>query len=247
MRSLILTSIVVLAAACGGGGASTSGAATATAAAATGGGTTATSAPASAAPVTAAPTAKPPTFLDLVGAAKTASYKVTYKWTGTGQGQSIAAEQTWYVMGASSRFDFSGPEGSISMFDLKDGAYMCVSSPDQPATCLGPTPKDAALQGNQGAAFSLRIEDKPDQFDPTFEGVRSIAGQSAQCFGLKDKAAAGAVGLDTSRICYASNGVPLLMESKGAGFDMRFEATAFSTNVTDADFRLPATPVKFGP
>lgn len=247
MRGLILISIVVLATACGGGGASTSGAATATAAATAGGGTIATPAPASAAPATAAPTAKPLSFLDLVGAAKTASYKVTYKWTGTGQGQSIAAEQTWYVMGANSRFDFSGPEGSISMFDLKDGAYMCVSAPGQAVTCLGPTPKDVALQGNQGAAFSLQIEDKPDQFDPTFEGVRTIAGQSAQCFGVKEKPVAGALGLDTGRICYASNGVPLLMESKGAGFDMTFEATAFSTSVTDADFRLPATPVKFGP
>ena len=241
MRSLVIASIVVLAAACGGGGAATP--------QATAGATTAagTAAPASAAPATAAPTAKPPSFLDLVGAAKTANYKVTYKWTGTGQGQSVAAEQTWYVMGANSRFDFSGPEGSISLFDLKDGAYMCVSAPGQPVTCLGPTPKDAALQGNQGAAFSLQIEDKPDQFDPTFEGVRTIAGQSAQCFGIKEKAVSGALGLDTGRICYAANGVPLLMQSKGTGFDMTFEATAFSTNVTDADFRLPATPVKFGP
>ena len=245
MRSPILIATIVLlaAAACGGGGTSTSAGATATAAgtaAATAAGTTAAPAASPAA------TAKAPSFLDLVGAAKTASYKVTYKWTGTGQGQSIAAEQTWYVMGASSRFDFSGPEGSISLFDLKDGAYMCISAPGQAATCLGPTPKDAALQGNRGAAFSLQVEDKPDQFDPTFEGVRTIAGQSAQCFGLKEKVVSGALGLDSGRICYAANGVPLLMESKGAGFDMTFEATAFSTNVTDADFRLPAAPVKLG-
>ncbi|HEX4744720.1 MAG TPA: hypothetical protein VFW12_08635 [Candidatus Limnocylindria bacterium] len=243
-RSLFPAAIVLLAAAaCGGGGASTSGTTTATPAASAAATTAGTTAPATASP---AATAKAPSFLDLVGAAKTASYKVTYKWTGTGQGQAIAAEQTWYVMGASSRFDFSGPEGSISLFDLKDGAYMCITAPGQPATCLGPTPKDAALQGNQGAAFSLQVEDKPDQFDPTFEGVRTIAGQSAQCFGLKEKVVSATPGLDSGRICYAANGVPLLMESKGAGFDMTFEATAFSTNVTDADFRLPAPPVKFG-
>lgn len=77
--------------------------------------------------------------------------------------------------------------------------------------------------------------------------MRSIAGQSAQCFGIKEKAVAGAFGLETGRICYAANGVPLLMQSKGTGYDMTFEATAFSTSVSDADFKLPATPIKFGP
>lgn len=244
MRLIACLVAVSLVVACAGGASTTT--AVATPAAATGA-TSGTTAPAATAAPTAAATPKPPSFLDLVGAAKTANYKVTYKWTGTGDGQSIAAEQTWYILGDNSRFDFTTPEGSISVYDLKDGSYMCVTAPGQPASCLGPTPKDNALQGNKGAAFSLQVESKPDQFDPTFEGVRSIAGQSAQCFGVKEKVAAGPLGLDAGRICYAANGVPLLMQSKGVGYDMTFEATSFSTAVAEADFKLPVTPIKFGP
>lgn len=234
-------------AACGGGGGTT----TAPQGGATGAATTAPAAatpttPAPAAP-TAAPTARPPAFLDLVGAAKSATYKVTYRWTGTSGGQTIAAEQTWYVMGARSRFEFSTPEGKLSVFDLPEGSFMCVAAgaygPE--VTCLG-TPKDAALQGNQGAAFTLQVEERPDQFDPTYEGARTIAGQGAQCFSLQGRSGAGLAGLDSGRMCYAPNGVPLLMQSKGQGYDMTFEATAYSTSVSEADFKLPAVPVKLG-
>ena len=247
MRRLGLAAVLVLAAC--GGGASTGGTTAATSAPQ---GAAATSAPATSAPAaaaTAAATAKPPSFGDLVAAAKNATYKVTYKWTGTGGGESIAAEQTWYVRGTQSRFDFTMKGmGVVAMYDIAEGSFMCTGQEDQATyktewTCLG-GPKDATIgQSNPGAAFSLAVEDRPDQFDPTFEGVRTIAGQTAQCFAVKDKVGAQ---FQEGRMCYGATGIPLLMRSKGSGYDMTFEATAFSTTVTDADFKLPAPPMKLG-
>ncbi|HET8568139.1 MAG TPA: hypothetical protein VFM93_04025 [Candidatus Limnocylindria bacterium] len=245
MRALGLAAVVVLAA-CGGGA---SPAGTAATSAPVGAAATPASAPTAAATPAPAATPKPPAFADLVGAAKNASYKVTYKWTGTSGGESVAAEQTWYVRGTQSRFDFSVKgQGSMSIFDLAEGAFMCVGRENDQTyktewTCLG-GPKDATIaQANPGAAFSLTVEDRPDRFDPTFEGTRTIAGQTAQCFTLKDKVGGE---FQEGRMCYSAAGIPLLMHSKGAGFDMTFEATAFSTSVTDADFKLPAAPTKFG-
>lgn len=103
-------------------------------------------------------------------------------------------------------------------------------------------PKDRALQQNQAAAFDLQIKERPDQFDPTFEGARQIAGQTAQCFAVK----ALLVGFAEGRICYSASGIPLLIASKGPGFETSKEATSFGTTVPDADFKLPVTPTKLG-
>jgi hypothetical protein len=238
MRAIALAA-VVLAAACGGG------AAPATTGEQTGAGTgvAATSAPAAGAAATgaAASAATGPSFASILGAAKTANYKVSYKWTTTADGKTETAEQTWYQLGAKSRFDFSTKDGSISFYDLTDGSFMCTR--DKETMCLG-MPKEAGLAANPGAAFQLEVEDRPDRFDPTFEGTRQIAGQSAQCFALGTIAAAAA-GVQ-SRICYSSSGIPLLIQQKITGLDFTFEATSFSTNVSDADFVLPAKPITYG-
>lgn len=238
-RRLIVTLTVALAVACGGGASPESGISTAPTAA-----PTAAPAPAGAGTATATPapaaTVKPPSFADLVSQGKSAEYKVTYKVQTTAGGQTVGIEQKWYVKGKRSRFDFSTKEGSVSLFNLEGGTHVCTSVQtgdyETETSCFG-MPKDQALQQNQAAALDLQIKDKPDQFDPTFEGTRQIAGQAAQCFAVKARVA----GLGESRICYSAGGIPLLIASKGQGFETSLEATSFSTTVPDADFRLPAT------
>ena len=227
---------IALVAACGGGASTATGAATP--APATSG---ATAAPAA---TTAAASARPstPSFLDFANAAKNAQYKVTYKVTASGGGEARAGEQTWYVKGPLSRFDFKTAEGSISAFDLADGYYTCLSGGGGPATCFS-APKDQALGMNQAAAFDIAVRDTPGQLDPTYQGVQTIAGQSGQCFLVK-----GAVlGGGEYRTCYTTSGIPLLISTKDRGSEYTMEATAFSTSVSDGDFKLPATPVKLGP
>lgn len=193
------------------------------------------------------PPSKPaePSFLDLAKTAKAASYKVTYRMSGTSGGETMSGDQTWYIKPPKSRFDFSladgGQTGTASMYILEDGLYLC-SSQDGSMTCLK-MPKEQAAQQNQGSQVQGDVQGNPDQFDTTYQGTRQIAGQQAQCFALKPKGAAQA-GFTQGTFCYETQGIPLLMQSKGQGLDMSMEATSFSASVTDADFKLPAQPME---
>lgn len=226
--------LVLVSLACGDGTAGPSPAATAAAPTAAPTAAAATPAP------TAAPTPAAPAFLDVLKTAKLATYRVTYKWSGTAGGTAISGEQSWYVKPPKSRFDFSATIGGattrVSAFVLESATYVCLAGGGQ-NFCLQ-QPQAQALQQNPGALAQGSIGDRPDQFDPNYEGSRTIAGQTAQCYAVKPKTATEA--FVEARFCYSAQGVPLLIQSKAQGYDSLLEATAFSTNVSDSDFTLPA-------
>lgn len=192
-----------------------------------------------------APTSKPaePSFLDIMNSGKQAAYKVTYRISGTSSAEKMSGEQTWYIKPPKSRMDFSlsetGAAGNASLYLLGDGVVMC-SKAGGATTCLK-MPKTQAMQQNQGATAQEQVQEKPGDFDVKYQGTRDIAGQQSQCFALKPKGSAQA-GFTEGTFCYSKQGAPLLMESKGAGFDMKMEATSFNTSVSDADFQLPSAP-----
>jgi hypothetical protein len=229
-RTLAPLAAIVLAVACGGQSSTTQPSSTASAPAAA-----ATSAAASRATATAGG----PKLVDVVKGGALASYKVSYTWSTSGAGQSTTSQQTWYYKPPKARYDLSiGQGGSFSIFLLEDGTYFCTSSGG--SSFCQKTSDQAGLQQNQAADFDLQIRQRPDQFDATYQGTRTIAGQQAQCFGVSSHTV-GASGDTTA--CYSSNGVPLLWQSKSQGQEVTMEATSFSTTVTDADFSLPA-PVR---
>ncbi len=229
MRSIWLCALTVLVAACGGSAAPAAQAPTVTtAAAATAAATASTSAPAA--------TPSGPNVADLLKAGKLSTYKVTYKWTIVAGGQTQTSEQTWYYKAPKARFDFSAGPGSLfSVFTLEDGTYVCTTAGGQ--SFCQKSPGGSGLDANPAASFGLQFQDHPEQFNASFQGTRSIAGQTAQCYGVKS-IAAGAFGDVTS--CYSSNGVPLLTKMTSQGQEFTMEASNFSTTVTDADFKLPA-------
>jgi len=89
----------------------------------------------------------------------------------------------------------------------------------------------------QARLSRYQLQGDPTKFNAAFTGSQTIAGQQAQCYNVKSLAG-GAFG-DVST-CYSSNGVPLKTTITAQGTSVTMEATAFSTNVTDADFALPA-------
>ena len=164
------------------------------------------------------------------------TYKATYKWSITAGGQTQTSEQTWYYKSPNSRFDFSaGPGATFSVFSLTDGTYLCTNAGGQ-AFCQK-SGDQAAFGQNPAADFALQLQGDPSKFNASFAGTQTIAGQSAQCYSVKSLAG-GAFGDVTS--CYSSNGIPLKTTINGQGTTLVMEATAFSTTVTDADFKLPA-------
>lgn len=184
-------------------------------------------------------TASGPNIADLLKAGKLSSYKVTYKWTITGGGQTQTSEQTWYYNAPKARFDFSaGPAaggGTFSVYTLEDGTYLCTSAGGQ--SFCQKSPPGSGLDANPAASFGLQLQDNPDRFNSSFQGSRSIAGQTAQCYGVK--ALTGSAFGDVTS-CYSSTGVPLLTQIKSQGQEFTMEATNFSTSVSDADSKLPA-------
>lgn len=230
MRRIAIGVLAILLAACGGAAAPAVPASTPTAAPTT----TTVSQPAASAP---APAATPggPNIGDILKAGKTSSYKVTYKWTTTAGGQTQTSEQTWYYKPPLARFDFAaGPGATFSVYSLPDGTYVCTGAGGQLFCQKGPA--GSGLDANPAASFGLQLQDHPEQFNSSFAGTRSIAGQSASCYAVK--ALTGATFGDVTS-CYSTGGVPLYTQIKSQGSEFTMEASGFSTSVSDADFVLP--------
>jgi outer membrane lipoprotein-sorting protein len=230
MRLLpVLATTLIALSACSGAATTTAGATAATTTAAA-----TTQAAGTAAPATASG----PSILDLLKAGKATTYKATYKWSITAGGQPTqTSEQTWYYKAPNSRFDFSaGPGATFSVFSLTDGTYVCTTAGGQ-AFCQK---TDAALGQNPAADLALQLQGDPSKFNASFTGSQTVAGQQAQCYNVKSLAG-GAFGDVTT--CYSTNGIPLKTTINSQGTTLVMEATAFSTTVTDADFKLPA-PVR---
>lgn len=231
MKRFGICAFAILMAACGGAASpSAQGPASTTAATTTAGAT-----PGATAAAAAQATSSGPNIADILKAGKLTSYKVTYKWTTTAGGQTQTAEQTWYYKAPKARFDFSaGPGATFSVYTLEDGTYVCTSASGQSFCQKGPA--GSGLDANPAASFGLQLQDHPDQFNSSFTGTKSLAGQTAQCYGVK--ALTGAAFGDVTS-CYSSSGVPLFTQIKSQGQEFTMEASSFSTTVSDADFVVP--------
>lgn len=232
MRVLIVLMAAAIALAACGGAASPSAQGPAATTAAGASGATSTQSSTTAAPATASG----PNIADVLKAGKATTYKATYKWSITAGGQTTTSEQTWYYKAPNSRFDFSaGPGASFSIFSLADGTYVCTNAGG--SSFCQKSADQGAFGQNPAADFALQLQGDPTKFNASFTGSQSIAGQQAQCYSVKSLAG-GAFG-DVST-CYSSAGVPLKTTITSSGSTLTMEATAFTTNVTDADFKLPA-------
>jgi hypothetical protein len=236
--SAVLVLALMIAASCGGGTnpstVTTTGAAATNAVAATGSGV---------------PSAGSPSFVQILGSAKTSEYKVTYKLTATGGAEGFSGEQSWYFKPPKARFDFSssvsGQTALVSLYSLPDGTFMCFGGTGQTAQCIGMSGLDTALQQNPAAAFQESFIQHPDQFNGVLVETRQIAGQQAHCYDVKATTAATA-GLADGRFCYSTQGIPLLQRFAVQGGTWSMEATNLSTTVPDSDFALPATATIIG-
>ena len=229
--SAVLAFALVIAASCGG----TTPAVTAT------NGATATSAVVATA--SAGPSATGASFGQIIGAARTSEYKVTYKLSAAGAG-----EQSWYFKPPKARYDFStsagGQTSTVSIYALPDGAYMCFGGTGVAAQCIGMSGLDTALQQNPAALFQQSMFQHPEQFNAVLVETRQIAGQQAQCFDVKSTVVTATVG--DGRFCYSPQGIMLLQRFGAGGGALDMEATSLSTTVPDSDFALPAKATIIG-
>lgn len=181
---------------------------------------------------TASPT-KAASFLDLISAGKRIAFKVAYKTT-TANGQP-ATEQTLYAKGTSLRWDLPSEMGDSSIFITPAGTVTCIKAQNTCLKLLGGTPQ---LSG--GASVLDAVLSHPELYGASPAGPRTIAGTQASCFAVVDT---GRPSTGNGTMCFSAQGIPLLTQWSGAAGDFTMEATAFSTTVTDDDFK-PYAPVK---
>ena len=227
MKLLPLLAIALIATACGGGAAPA-----ANAPATTAGRASTTAAATSAAPATTSG----PNIADVLKAGKAATYKVTYNLTVSAGGQNVTSTQTWYSKSPNARFDFAAGGGTVSVYALPDATYTCTTAGGS-TSCQKSAGSQGAFAQNPAADFAMQLQANPGQFSASFAGTQTIAGQQAQCFAVKGVATSG---FGDATTCYTSSGVPLKTTLSAQGQTVTMEATAFTTNVSDADFVPPS-------
>jgi hypothetical protein len=229
----LVTSFVV---ACGGAAPATTTGATATSASGAGTGAPATAATGGGA---ASPASNQPNFTDVLAAAKLSQYKVTYKMTVTGAGDT-GGEQTWYFKPPRSRFDFSttagGQKTTISLFSLPEGTFYCFGT-GAVSQCVTASGVGSPLDSNPAATVQRALLENPAQYGATFKETRTIAGQQGLCY-----AVAASTTFQSGTFCYTKEGLALLSQFTAAGSTISMEATQLSTTVPDSDFVLPSMP-----
>jgi hypothetical protein len=244
-RSFV-TLLVALIVACGGATPASNSGAGSSAAATPGGATSGSGAPSGSGSGSGAPAASGPSLGDLLTAGKNTPYKVTYKYTFSGSGQSLTGEQSWYFKPPKSRYDFStnvgGQSSVISFFTLPDGTYYCFAAGTTKQCLSLKSTAGSPLDQNPAATLQQAMIANPSAYGGTFTGSRTIAGQQGNCYDVSGTgAAAGA--FTSGKWCFTKEGIILLSSFTAQGSSVALEATNVSTTVPDSDFELPAKPV----
>jgi hypothetical protein len=185
----------------------------------------------------------PPSFDELALRSESLTFKGTYKVSVSNSEQSVAADYTIYVRPPQYRVDVDGmPATSQSVFVLEDAAYGCQSAGGT-TSCVA-VPKQAAFDQILALQQHRRLSQDTANFERIYEGAREIAGVRGYCFSVKPKtdSSGHTMFAVSGKICYGAQGLPLLMQTQLLGMDITLEATSFSSQVSDADFKLPAVP-----
>lgn len=147
------------------------------------------------------------------------------------QGQKTSYKTAQYLGGSDRlRMDTTMQGVETRAYLLPDGYYSCNNR--QGWQCLKMANEDQAGQQDYTENFK-DVEKSPDDYDITYQGTMSVAGTTAQCWGITYTG-------QTMKYCFSSEGVPLYMEMSGPTMKYLMKATKYSTSVSDSDFALPA-------
>jgi outer membrane lipoprotein-sorting protein len=174
-------------------------------------------------------------------AASGVTAKVTYKYTSEAGGQTTESEWTVAQRPPDSRYEIVSSEGGAETRTIvivtPDNSYICISGGGS-ETCLKSKTDETQAQ----TAPFAPLFDVPRTIAEDISGVgavdkseRDIGGVHATCF----SADTAALGGGASEVCFSDEGILLYLKSEAGGSSFTIEATAASTDVTDADFEPP--------
>jgi hypothetical protein len=202
-------------------------------------------------PVATSPAGKTPEskgdtgqFKELASQFKNATFKVTYKVSGSATREGVDGTMVWYKKGDNLRIDisgtFQGEKMNAVLITRPDQSYLCTQTPE-----TGEGGSCSATPGETGQGADQIIGGLEEALaDPNVEIAgtesREIAGVGAKCFTMRSSGSAG-----ESEVCLSNEGVPLLSKGALAQGEMVLEATDFGHDVSDSDFE-PPYPVSEG-
>jgi len=183
-------------------------------------------------------------FKELADRFKNATFKVTYKISGSATQEGADGTMVWYKKGDNLRVDisgtFQGEKMSAVLITRPDQSYLCTQTPEtgEGGACI-------ATPGETGQGADQVISGLEEALaDPNVEIAgtesREIAGEGAKCFTIGPSESEG-----ESEVCLSSEGVPLLSKATLAQGEMVLEATDFGRDISDSDFE-PPYPVSEG-
>lgn len=168
---------------------------------------------------------------------ESADFKVTYRTSNTYSGESGLLKM--YKKSEKTRMDMTttveGVTYESQQYMLPDKVVLC-QKPEGGWQCLvvESTEQETGLPSDFQSEF-----EEPD-VDIAKAGERTIAGTKAVCYRMET--VVPGMGSATYEQCISGEGVLLYMESKTPDGTMKWEATEYSTSVSDSDFTPPATP-----
>ncbi len=169
------------------------------------------------------------------------TYDIEYD-AGLGDGQATFTQ--YFGEGKNMRTDYTieqgGEETKARVYETEDGTttcmmmsgeWKCFTADISEYTGSTPAQEKAASQQEQ-------VEKNPQEYDISFDGTRTIVGETAYCF-RTDLEEQGR----TMKHCFLKSGVPAYFESQGPDESYVMEAVSMSSDVSSSDFEFPAEPV----
>ncbi|MFC1741008.1 DUF4412 domain-containing protein [Nanoarchaeota archaeon] len=177
-------------------------------------------------------------FREMIAKKSDLRFSVDYTIDVDSQGQSMTYKMSQYLGGPDQmRTDMTmqdpgtGEDVKTRSYFLSDGMYSCNDRQGEWG-CMKLAHGEDMGEQDYTKDFEA-VEENPDDYDITYAGTKSVAGTTAQCWGISF---AG----QTMKECFSKEGVPLYMEMGGVGMEYVMKATRYSTKVSSSDFELPA-------
>lgn len=157
---------------------------------------------------------------------KATNFMATYEISGV----ESFSEMSLYWKDDKFRYDFENEEGKGSLFFMDGKLYSCSKQDDQDI-CVD--------MGEQEApeTFANQFSADLDNYNIFSKPSRTIAGQTARCYGFTDTE--NDVDWES---CYSNDNALLYSKTTNAEQTIELKATKYSKSVSDADFELPAEP-----
>jgi hypothetical protein len=179
-----------------------------------------------------------PTGEIIVSAAREASYKATYKITGTSENQRVNLQQTWYVRQDDSRLDIGN---GYTLYRIDDQLYQCYALTTG-ATCLRLSAVQSAANRESIGQLQLELLRRLDELEVQYENERVVIGHPTLCLAMKPLPESDFV-FKQATVCYNANGIPLFAKMTTPSAKLTMEAQSLNTSINASDLTLPA-PVR---